>query len=46
MSKKNAYITGTLQADQKRNTSKVIGKKLQKGEMAFISLGDIFVNKW
>ena len=46
MSKKNTYITGNLHADWKRNSLKVIRKKLQKGEMVFMSLGDISVTKW
>ena len=32
MLKGNTYITGTLHADQKRNPSQVVGKKVQKGE--------------
>ena len=46
MSKRNTYITGTLRADQKQNPSEVMRKKLQKGEMAFMSLDDISVTKW
>ena len=46
MSKRNTYNTGTLHADQKRNPSQVVGKRLRKGEMVFMSLGDISVTKW
>ena len=46
MSKRNTYITGTLRADQKRNQTQVVGKRLRKGEMVFMSLGDISVSKW
>ena len=46
MSKRNTYIAGTLRADRKRNPSQVVGKKLRKGEMIFMSLGDISVTKW
>ena len=45
MSKRNTYIAGTLRADRKRNPSQVVGKKLGKGEMIFMSLGDISVTK-
>ena len=46
MSKRNTYTTGTLRADWKQNPSQVIGKKLKKGKMFFMSLGDISVTKW
>ena len=46
MSKRNTYITGTLRGDRKRNPSQVVGKKLRKGEMVFMSLGDVSVTKW
>ena len=46
MSKKNAYITGTLQPDRKQNLSQEIGEKLQEGEMVFTSHGDISVTRW
>ena len=45
MSKINTYITETLYTVQKRNPSQVVGKKLRKGEMVFMSLGDISVTK-
>ena len=45
MLKRNTYITGTLRGDRKRNPSQVVGKKLRKGEMVFMSLGDISVTK-
>ena len=44
--KRNTYIAGTLRADRKRNPSQVAGKKFGKGEMIFMSLGDIYVTKW
>ena len=46
MSKRNTYITGTLCGDRKRNPSQVVGKKLRKGEMVFMSLGDVSITKW
>ena len=46
MSKRNTYITSTLRRDRKRNPSQVVGKKLRKGEMVFMSLGDVSVTKW
>ena len=46
MSKKNAYITGTLQPDRKQTLSQEIGEKLQEGEMVFTSHGDISVTRW
>ena len=46
MSKRNTYITGILRTDRKRNPSQVVGKKLWKGEMVFMSLGDISIYKW
>ena len=46
MSKKNAYITGTLPPDRKQNLSQVIGEKLQEGEMFSTSHGDISVTRW
>ena len=46
MLKRNTYITGTLRGDRKRNPSQVVGKKLRKGEMVFMSLGDVSVTKW
>ena len=46
MSKRNTYITGTLRGDRKRNPSQVLGKKLRKGEIVFMSLGDASVTKW
>ena len=45
MSKRNTYITGTLRGDRKRNPSQVVGKKLRKGEMVFMSLGDVSITK-
>ena len=35
-----------MRADRKRNPSEVMRKKLQTGEMAFMSLDDISVTKW
>ena len=46
MSKRNTYITGTLRVDRKRNPSQAVGKKLRKGEMVFMYLGDISITKW
>ena len=46
MSKKNAYITGTLRPDRKQNLPQEIGEKLQEGEMVFTSHGDISVSRW
>ena len=46
MSKRNTYIAGTLRGDRKRNPSQIVEKKLRKGEMVFMSLGDVSVIKW
>ena len=46
MSKRNIYITSTFCADRKWNLSQRLGKKLRKGEMVFMSLGEISVTKW
>ena len=46
MSKRSTYITDTFRDDWKQNLSQVIGKKLQKGEMVFMSLSDNSVTKW
>ena len=40
------YITATLRADRKQNPPQVVGRKLQMGEMVFMSLGDISITKW
>ena len=39
-------ITGTLRADRKRKPKQVISAKLKKGEMKWLSLGDVTVAKW
>ena len=46
ISKRSTYITDTFRDDWNQNPPQVIGKKLQKDEMVFMSFGDISVTKW
>ena len=46
LSSKEAYITGTLRKDRKRNPQKIISTKLKKCQMVWKSKGDMTVAKW
>ena len=46
ISNHGTYITGTLGKDRKHNPKKVIGEKVKKGDIIWISKNNIIVCKW